>query len=58
MLSVHDLDVKQRDYIIDIFKIVRKDLGIQIPKDGKTVPLTGTQIRTNHGIESVNPRPA
>ncbi len=55
MLSVQDLDVKQMNHIIDIFRSVRKELGIQMPKDGKTVRLTGTQIRANHGIEQVDP---
>lgn len=54
MLSVQDLDVKQRDQIIEVFKTVRKDMGIDRPKDGKTVRLTGTQIRANQGIERVN----
>jgi hypothetical protein len=58
MLSVQDLDVKQMDHIIEIFKTVRKDMGIDMPKDGNTVRLTGTQIRANHGIERVNPLPA
>ena len=57
MLSVQDLDVKQMDHIIEIFKTVRKELKIEMPKDRKTVHLTGTQIRANHGIERVNPRP-
>jgi hypothetical protein len=58
MLSVQDLEVKQMDHIIEIFKIVRKDMGIDMPKDKRTVRLTGTQIRANHGIERVNPLPA
>jgi hypothetical protein len=55
MLSVQDLDVKQLDRIIEISKTVRKELGIEMPKDGKTVHLTATQIRANHGVERVNP---
>lgn len=55
MLSVQDLDVKQLDHIIKIFKTVRTEMGIQMPKDGKTVRLTGTQMRANRGIEYVNP---
>ena len=58
MLSVQDLDVKRMDRIIDVFRTVRKDLGIEMPKDGKTVRLTGTQVRANRGIERVNPQPA
>jgi hypothetical protein len=58
MLSVQDLDVAKMDHIIDIFRSVRKGLGIEMPKDGKTVRLTGTQIRANHGIERVQPIPA
>lgn len=57
MLSVQDLDVNQLDHIIKIFKTVRKEMGIQMPKDGKTVRLTGTQMRANRGIEYVNPSP-
>ena len=55
MLSVQDLDVKKMDHIISIFRTVRKELGIGLPKDGKTVRLTGTQIRANHGVERVHP---
>ncbi len=58
MLSVQDLDVKRMDHIIDIFRSVRKQLGIELPKDGKTVRLTGTQIRANHGVERVHPSTA
>ena len=57
MLSVQELDVEKMNHIIEIFKSVRKQLGIDLPKDGKTVRLTGPQIRANHGIERVNPRP-
>ncbi len=58
MLSIQDLDVKQMDHIIEIFKTVRKDMGIDMPNDGNTVRLTDTQIRAKHGIERVNPLPA
>ncbi len=58
MLSVQDLDVKQMDHIIEVFRAVRKDLGIRLPDDGKTIRMTGTQIRANHGVERVNPLPA
>jgi hypothetical protein len=58
MLSVQDLDVAKMDHIIDIFRSVRKGLGIDMPKDGKTVRLTGTQVRANRGIERVKPIPA
>jgi len=57
MLSVQDLDVGKMNHIIEIFKSVCKELGIQMPKDGGTVRLTGTQIRANHGIERVSPWP-
>jgi hypothetical protein len=46
------------DHVIDIFRTVRKELGIEMPKDGKNVRLTGTQVRANHGLERVNPQPA
>lgn len=55
MLSVQDLDVTKMNHIIDIFRKVRKELGIKIPRDGKTVRLTGTQVRANHGVEWTNP---
>lgn len=55
MLSVQDLDVERMNHIIGIFRTVRAQLGITVPKDGKTVRLTGTQIRMNGGIERVNP---
>lgn len=55
MLSVQDLDVAKMDHIIDVFRAVRKDLGIPMPKDGKTVRLTTTQVRLNNGQERVNP---
>ena len=58
MLSVQDLDVAKMNHIIEIFKDVRKTLGIEMPKDGKTVRLTSTQIRATGGIERVKPRPA
>jgi hypothetical protein len=58
MLSVQDLDVKKMNHIIEIFKSVRRELRIDMPKDGKTVRLTTPQIRANGGIEWVNTRPA
>ncbi|MBI5315016.1 MAG: 2-oxoglutarate:ferredoxin oxidoreductase [Nitrospirae bacterium] len=58
MLSVQDLDVTYMDHVIEIFRAVRKDLGVEMPTDGKTVRLTGTQIRANHGVECVNPFPS
>ena len=54
MLSLQGLDVKQMDHIIDIFRTVRKELGIDMPKDRKTVWLTETQVRANHGAKRVN----
>ncbi len=45
-------------HIIEIFRTDRKDMGIEMPRDGKTVRLTGTQIPANHEIERVNPLPA
>ena len=58
MLSVQEVDPKKMDHVIDIFRTVRKELGIEMPKDGKNVRLTDTQIRANPGVERVNPRPA
>ncbi len=55
MVSLQDLDVKKMDHVIDIFRTVRKELGIAMPNGGKTVRLTGAQSRANHGVESVNP---
>jgi len=55
MVSSQDLDVKKMDHVVAVFRKVRKELGIAMPKDGNTVRLTGTQIRANHGVESVNP---
>ncbi len=57
MLSVQDLDVAHMNHIIEIFKTVRNDLNIPMPKDGKTVRLTGTQIRANGGVERLCPWP-
>lgn len=58
MLSVQEVDPKKMDHVIDIFRTVRKELGIEMPKDGKNVRLTETQVRANPGVERVNPRPA
>lgn len=55
MVSLQDLDVKKMDHIIEIFRAVRRELGIELPKDGKTVRLTTPQIRANGGVEAVNP---
>lgn len=57
MLSVQDLDVKRMAHIIEIFRTVRKDLGIAMPNAGKTVRFTGTQIRANGGVEQHCPWP-
>jgi hypothetical protein len=46
------------DHVIDIFRTVRKELGVEMPKDGKNVRLTETQRRANPGVERVNPQPA
>lgn len=55
MVSLQDLDVRKMDHVIDIFRTVRKELGIAMPKDRKTVRLTGTQVRANHGVEWLCP---
>lgn len=55
MLSVQDLDVAKMDHVIEIFRKVRTELKIAMPKDGKTVRLTGTQQRANGGVERINP---
>jgi hypothetical protein len=46
MLSVQDFDAEKANHLIEM------------PKDGKTVRRTGTQIRANHGVERVDPRHA
>lgn len=55
MLSVRDFTVEKMNHIIEIFRRVRKELKIELPKDGKTVKLTPTQSRWNGGITHVNP---
>ncbi len=55
MLSVQDLDVAKMDHIIGIFREIRQELGIAMPKGGETVRFTGTQSRANHGLEAINP---
>jgi hypothetical protein len=55
MLSVQDLDVPKFSHIISIFRKVRKELGIKLPADGKTISLTGTQIHANQGEKSLSP---
>lgn len=55
MLSVQDLDVRTMERIIGIFRKVREEMRIAMPKDGKTVRLTGTQVRANKEMEWVNP---
>ena len=55
MLRVQDLDVAKMDHIIGIFRKVRNELKIAMPKDGKTVQLTGTQQRANGGVERIDP---
>lgn len=55
MLSVRDFDVKKMDHIVDVFRRVRRELRIPMPKDGKTVRLTPTQVRLNGGITHENP---
>lgn len=55
MISLQDLDVRKMDHVIDVFRRVRRELGIAMPADGKTVRLTGVQSRANHGAEWVRP---
>lgn len=55
MVSLQDLDVKTMDRVIEVFRHVRNELGIAMPKNGKTIKLTTPQIRANHGTEWVNP---
>jgi hypothetical protein len=43
------------DHIIEVFRRVRGELNIKMPRDGKTVRLTHTQSRLNGGITHVNP---
>ena len=55
MLSVRDFDVKKMDHIIEIFRRVRGELKIPMPKGGKTVKLTPVQIQMNGGKTHLNP---
>lgn len=55
MVSLQDLDVKKMDHVIDVFREIRRQLGIKLPKDGKTIRLTTPQIRANQGEEWVSP---
>lgn len=55
MITLQDLDVRKMDHVIDIFRRVRKELGIAMPADGKTVRLTGVQARANQGVERICP---
>ena len=55
MVSLQDLDVRKMDHVIEIFRTVRKELGIKLPKDGKTVRFTPPQRRANHDEEWVAP---
>jgi len=55
MLSMQDLDVPKFDHIIGIFRKVRKEMGISLPQDGKTVHLTGMQSCANEGEEFLSP---
>ena len=57
MLSLQDLEGTYMNHVIEIFRAVRKDLGIEMPKDGKTIRLTDTQIRANRGVEYVSSWP-
>lgn len=54
MLSAQDLDVPKFSHIISIFRKVRKELGIKLPADGKTISLTGTQSHANQGEKTLS----
>jgi hypothetical protein len=55
MLSVHDMDAAKLRKVAQITKRIREELGIKLPKDGKTVRYTGLQSRVNDGQTHVNP---
>ena len=55
MLSMQDLDVEKFDHIIEIFRNVRKEMGINLPPDGKTVNLTKVQSCANDGLKFLSP---
>ncbi len=55
MLSVQDFDVEKMNHIIEVFRRVRQELKIAMPKDGKTVRLTPIQVQVHGGITHMNP---
>jgi hypothetical protein len=55
MLSVHDMDAAKLRKVAQIIKRVREQMGISLPKDGKTVRYTGIQGHVNGGETHVNP---
>jgi hypothetical protein len=55
MLTVQDLDVAKMDHLIEIFRTVRRELGVELPPDGKTIRLTPPQSKANQGVERVSP---
>ena len=55
MLSVHDMDAAKLRKVATITKRVREELGIALPKDGKTVRYTGLQSRVNGNVTHASP---
>ena len=55
MLSVHDMDAAKLRKVAKITKRVREELGIALPKDGRTVRYTGLQSRVNGNETHVSP---
>ena len=55
MLSVHDMDAAKLRKVAKITKRVREEMGISLPKDGRTVRYTGLQSRVNGNETHVSP---
>ena len=55
MLSVHDMDAAKLRKVAKITKRIREEMGISLPKDGRTVRYTGLQSRVNGNETHVSP---
>src|SRR5437867_12962649 len=55
MLSVHDMDAAKLRKVAKITKRVGEEMGIALPKDGRTVRYTGLQSRVNGNETHVSP---
>jgi hypothetical protein len=56
VLSVRDFDVPRMNHVIDVFRRMRSELKIKMPRDGRTVRLTPVQSRLNGGATHLDPR--